>query len=114
MDHMNIVAKATEDAFVAAKEFLNYHMNGEDCGMCGFAWVNIKPKHKGNTKLGKEERKILREMGFELDWTGKEFSWWNPSGLRVQNMDCKEVGARAAAKVLCEAGFDAYSMSRFD
>ena len=114
MDHMTVVAKAAEEAFVAAKSCLDDLFHGCDRGMCGFAWVNIRPKHKGNTKLGKEERKVLREMGFELDWTGKEFQWWNPSGLGVQNVDCKYVGAKAAAKVLYEAGFDAYASSRLD
>ena len=114
MDYKATVYEAKFDAKRAAIDYLDAHFNGQDSGACGFAWVNIRPKHKGNTKLGKEERKVLREMGFELDWTGKEFQWWNPSGLGAQNVDCKYVGARAAAKVLCEAGFDAYASSRLD
>lgn len=109
-----LIAKVSEEAFLAAKAYLDRNFNGADWGMCGFAWVNIKPKHKGNTKLGKEERKVLREMGFELDWTGKEFQWWNPSGLGCQNIEAKYTGAVVAARILREHGFDAYAGSRLD
>jgi hypothetical protein len=114
MDHMEVMAKATEEAYNSATEMLLSLYGGQDVGMCGFAWVNVKPKHKGNTKEGKVERKVLREMGFELDWTGKEFQYWNPSKLGVQNVDCKHQGAIAAAQVLREHGFDAYAGSRLD
>ncbi len=114
MDHMDAMAKATEEAYNSATEMLLSLYGGQDVGMCGFAWVNVRPKHKGNTKLGKAERVILREMGFELDWTGKEFQWWNPSGLGVQNVDCKAKGASVAARILKEHGFDAYAGSRLD
>jgi hypothetical protein len=46
-------AKAKE----AAESFLIKHYVGQDWGACGFAWVKIQPEHKGNTKLGKIERK---------------------------------------------------------
>ena len=114
MDHMDAMAKAMEGAYNSATEMLLSLYGGQDVGMCGFAWVNVRPKHKGNTKLGKAERVILREMGFELDWTGKEFQWWNPSGLGVQNVDCKAKGASVAARILKEHGFDAYAQSRLD
>lgn len=114
MDYIAIKYEAGFDARKAGEDFLQRHYGGQDRGMCGFAWVNVVPQHKGNTKAGKEERKVLRAMGFELDWTGKEFQWWNPSGLGVQNVDAKAEGARAAAKVLQGYGFNAYARSRLD
>jgi hypothetical protein len=124
MDHMEehgsatpyglVMAKALEGARNSATEMLLSVYGGQDVGMCGFAWVNVKPKHKGNTKEGKAERKVLREMGFELDWTGKEFQYWNPSKLGVQNVDVKAHGAGVAARILREHGFDAYAGSRLD
>ena len=87
---------------------------GGDIYACGFAWVTVYPKHKGNTKLGKAERVTLREMGFELDWTDKAFQYWNPSNHSCQNVDTKEAGARAAAKVLKAHGFAASAGSRLD
>ena len=75
---------------------------------CGFAWTNIY-KVKGNTRLGK----MLKAAGVRQDYT-KAFQLWNPSGLPVQNIDCKEEGARAAAEVFRKYGFEAYSGSRLD
>jgi hypothetical protein len=87
---------------------------GGDRYACGFAWVTINPKHKGNTRAGKAERVTIRELGFELDWTGKSFQLWNPSKHAAQNIDTKEAGARAAANVLRRYGFDAHAGSRLD
>jgi len=109
-----VMDKAVEAAKTEAVGILNRWWDGKDAGACGFAWVNIKPKHKGNTKEGKAERVILREMGFSPDWTGKEFTYWNPSELGVQNVDSKYAGALAAAQVLRDHGFDAYANSRLD
>ena len=114
MDHMDIIKEAKAQAYAAGKAYLDKYWGGEDHGMCGFAWVNIDPEYKGNTKAGKEERRILREMGFTLDWTGKRFYWWNPSGLHCQNVDAKHVGARVAAELLKAHGFKAYAGSRLD
>ena len=101
-------------AVVATTKYIDTYLDGEDKYACGFAWVNVAPKHKGNTKLGREERKVLRAMGLELDYTGKRFSWWNPANCGFQNIDCKEAGAQGAAKVLRAFGFDAYADSRLD
>lgn len=114
MDHMNAIAMASAEAQRAAQDLLMDWFAGEDRGLCGFAWVTITPEHKGNTKAGREERKKLREMGFELDWTGKRFEWWNPSGLGVQNVDCKYAGAARAARVLERYGFNAIAHQRLD
>ena len=81
---------------------------------CGFAWVTVYPEHKGNTKLGKGERRVLESMGFKKDWTGKAWQLWNPTGYAGQSMDVKECGAQAYADVLRTAGFRAYMGSRAD
>lgn len=91
-----------------------YDRIGGDRYACGFAWTTIYPKHKGNTKAGKAERVILKQLGFEKDWTGKSYQIWNPSGSPVQNVDIKEAGAVAAANVLKKYGFEAYAGSRLD
>jgi hypothetical protein len=81
---------------------------------CGFAWVTVYPKHKGNTREGRAERKVLEQLGLRKDWTGKAYELWNPSGWHGQSMDVKEAGARAAASVLKSYGFTAYMGSRAD
>lgn len=81
-------------------------------GVCGFAWVEIYPQHKGNTKLGKEERSLLKQAGFKLDWEGKKFSYW--ISMFDQSMQKKEAYASAYARVLRENGLKAYSSSRMD
>ena len=101
-------------ANLAARDFLDQHYGGEDHGACGFAWVTIYPEHKGNTKAGREERKIIRALGAELDWTGKAFQIWNPSRVGAQNIDCKEAGAQKAAEILRANGFTAYAGSSLD
>ena len=114
METMQIKTEMLAQAKAAADKFYADSMGGKDWGGCGFAWVTVYPKHKGNTKLGKAERVVLRDMGFELDWTGKSFQYWNPSKHMAQNIDTKEAGARAAANVLRAHGFDAYAGSRLD
>ena len=104
----------SDAAIDATNTYIKDVLQCEDAFACGFAWVNIDPKFKGNTRDGKAERKVLKEIGFELDYTGKRFSLWNPSRSHFQNIDCKEAGAIAAAKVLEDVGFDAYANSRLD
>ncbi len=111
VEHMILEAK--EAAYAAADDFFRKELKGQDQYACGFAWVNIY-KHngkaiKGNTKLGK----MLKAAGVRQDYT-RAFQIWNPSGLGVQNVDCKEVGARAAALVFAKYGFEAYAGSRLD
>lgn len=117
----NINATPTEirqlawaQAKVSCDKYIEEVLKGEDKFACGFAWVNIYPKNPGNTRKGKAERKFLREMGLELDYTGKRFCWWNPSNCGFQNIDCKEAGAEGAAKVLRAFGFDALAAARLD
>jgi hypothetical protein len=107
------ILEAKEAAYAAADDFFRNRMGGRDAYACGFAWVNIWEhngvKIKGNTKLGK----MLKAAGVRQDYT-KAFQIWNPSGLTVQNVDCKEAGAQAAADVLKKYGFTAYAGSRLD
>jgi len=103
-----IVAEAKAEARKAADKFFQEKLGGQDRYSCGFAWVNIHGI-KGNTKMGK----LLKEAGIRQDYT-KAFSIWNPSEHNCQNVDTKEAGASAAAKVFEKYGFTAYAGSRLD
>jgi len=107
------ILEAKEAAYAAADDFFRQRLNGVDQYACGFAWVNIWEhngvKIKGNTKLGK----MLKAAGVRQDYT-KAFQIWNPSGLGVQHVECKSVGAPAAAAVLKQSGFTAHAGSRLD
>lgn len=81
-------------------------------GVCGFAWVDVYPQNKGNTRLGKEERKVLEASGFRKDVYGKKYYLW-VSDFN-QSMQKKEAYASAYARVLRENGVKAYSGSRLD
>lgn len=111
-------AQIREEMLKAAKEaadkFFAEKLGGVDAYACGFAWVTVYPEHKGNTKAGREERKVLESLGMRKDWTGKAYEIWNPSGHGCQNVDTKEAGAVAAANVLKKYGFKAYAGSRLD
>ena len=105
----DIVAEAKAEAKKAADAFFQTQLNGQDQYACGFAWVDIYGI-KGNTKMGK----ILKAAGIERsDWK-KCYSIWNPSEHGCQNIDTKEAGAYAAAKVFEKYGFRAYAGSRLD
>lgn len=103
-----IVAEAKAEARAAADKFFAEKLGGRDQYACGFAWVNIHGV-KGNTKLGKQ----LKAAGVAQDYT-RAFQLWNPSGHGCQNVDTKEHGAVAAARVFERYGFTAYAGSRLD
>jgi hypothetical protein len=86
-----------------------YEEMGGDRFMCGFAWVDIHGI-RANSKLGKQ----LEMFGIKKDSWKKCHSVWDPAGLPVQNIDIKEAGAEAFAKVLESYGFTAYAGSRLD
>lgn len=109
-----IAEQVREAAKHAAELYFNEVLGGVDQYACGFAWVTVYPAHKGNTRAGREERKVLESMGFRKDYTGKAYQLWNPSGMGCQNVDTLEAGARAAADVLRFWGFRAYAGSRLD
>ena len=81
-------------------------------GVCGFAWVDVYPKNKGNTRAGKEERKLLESFGFRKNDYAKTYQLW--VSAYNQSMQKKEAYARAYADVLRENGLKAYSGSRLD
>lgn len=114
MDITAIRNEMLNEARNAANKFFQEKLDGVDQYACGFAWVTVFPEHKGNTKAGKAERKILESLGMRKDWTGKAYEIWNPSGHGCQNVDTKEAGAVAAANVLKKYGFKAYAGSRLD
>ena len=117
----NAIQEQARDAATQAQaDFLakwNANTGGNEYGepmYCGFAWVTVYPEHKGNTRAGKQERRVLESMGFRKDWTGKAWQLWNPTGYAGQSMDVKEAGAQAYAEVLRNYGFKAYMGSRAD
>lgn len=102
-----ILGEASAAASKAGAEM--YREMGGDRYACGFAWVDIYGI-RANSKLGKQ----LSNFGIKKDSYKKAFSVWDPAGLPVQNIDIKEAGARAFAKVLESYGFKAYAGSRLD
>ena len=107
-------ANIAKDAFLAKwKESTGGNEYGEPM-YCGFGWVQCTPEHKGNTKLGKAERRVLEQMGFRKDWTGKSYQLWNAGGYAGQSMDVKEAACQAYASVLNSYGIRAGVGSRAD
>ena len=75
-------------------------------GMCGFAWINIKPaRGKFVTWLKKAS------IGRKDNYYGGYTIWVSEFG---QSVTRKENYARAFAKVLGDNGITAYNMSRLD
>jgi len=81
-------------------------------GVCGFAWVDVYPEYKGNTRLGKDERRILENNGFKKRFEGKTYYKWVSD--YNQSMQKKEAYARAFAEILRDNGVKAYSGSKLD
>lgn len=104
----NIHDAAIMAAKQAATTVFNEKLGGHDQFACGFAWVKIMGV-RGNTKLGK----AIIAAGFRKSYDGG-YDLWNPSGLPVQNIDCKAAGADAYAKILQDAGLTVYAQSRLD
>ena len=74
-------------------------------GVCGFAYVTVKP---GNSKFAKFVKKELG--GFNAYYGGVQFSVHSYN----QSMELKAAYASAYAKVLQDNGIKAYSESRMD
>lgn len=107
--------KATEAAEKASQAFVNQYFDGGDGGACGFAWVTFYPEAKGNTRVGKYERKMIESVGFKKDYTGKAWQLWNPSRYPGQSIDAREAGAREYARVFKEeSGVSVSVGSRLD
>ena len=75
-------------------------------GVCGFAWINIKPARGKFVKYLKDN-----DIGRKDSYYGGYTIWVSGFG---QSMTRKENYARAFVKVLEENGLKAYAMSRMD
>jgi hypothetical protein len=74
-------------------------------GVCGFAWINIKPATNPFVKFLKS-----MDIGHKSYYGG--YDWWiSEFG---QSMEKKEAFAQAAAKVLNSYGIKCYATSRMD
>ena len=75
-------------------------------GVCGFAWINIKPARGAFVKYLKEN-----QIGRKDSYYGGYTIWVSGFG---QSLARKENYARAFTSVLRENGLTAYNMSRMD
>ena len=75
-------------------------------GVCGFAWINIKPARGKFVKYLKDNH-----IGRKDSYYGGYTVWVSDFG---QSLARKESYARAFTKVLTDNGLTAYSMSRMD
>ena len=81
----------------------SYHVPS---GVCGFAWVNVKP---GTSRLAK--RMLATGVGRKDGYYGGVTRWVSEFG---QSMQKKEAFATAFARVLEQHGYPAHMMSRMD
>ena len=77
----------------------------EPAGLCGFAWVTLRP---GTSRAAKFAKK---KLGARAAYGGGTQLWVHEFG---QSVTRKGAYARAFATVLSEAGFTAYAGSRLD
>ena len=111
-DFDKIMEEAFEAARAASNVYFKEKLKGEDQYACGFAWVEITGI-RSNSKLGKE---LIGKYGFKKSYTKSgTLTVWNPGGLTVQNIDCKEEGAIAFANVLkARTDIRCYPCARLD
>jgi len=74
-------------------------------GLCGFAWINVRPGNCGFARWAKS-----RNLGHK-GYHGGYNVWVRDGGMSVER---KEAYARAYAAVLTEAGIKAYANSKLD
>ena len=103
------IVQAKALAETASLDFFRTKLNSQDQFACGFAWVDVYVD-RTNSKQAKE----LIAAGFKKVYKPKCLSMWNPGGVNVQNIDCKEAGADAMATYLRALGLTAYAGSRLD
>ena len=112
VDDLKVIFNKAKVAAELASEQVYSKYGTDHVGACGFAWVDIHAfegkKIKGNTKIGK----ALKAAGIEQNWNRVFSQWCNWYG--GQNIDIKEAGAQAYARVLEGYGFTAYAGSRLD
>jgi len=78
----------------------------------GFAWMTVLPVNRGNSKIAREERRTLENLGFKKQWTGA-YKFQNPVNHSHNNIVIQAEGATAAAEVLRKYGFTVYVGSKF-
>ena len=95
-----------ETAFMSGKLDYSKPVEVVNDGVCGFAWVNIKPATSAFAKW-------LKAKGYARsdNYYGGVTIWISDYN---QSMTRKECHAAAMAKVLTEGGYKAYSNSRMD
>lgn len=102
------VTQVIGQAFAAAKEAeAEFRAQYGEPMHCGFAWVNVSPGNSAIARLLKSEYNARSSYYKGVDV-------WNPGKSMSQSMSLKEAGAEAFAKVLRDAGYKAYAMSRAD
>jgi hypothetical protein len=74
-------------------------------GVCGFAWVVVRPGNSPFANWGKKAKLLSPNYGGGVKYWVGEFG---------QSMQRKEAFADAFAAVLSEAGINAYANSRMD
>ena len=81
----------------------------EPDGVCGFAWVNVRP---GTSRFA---RWLIRKGVARTDSYYRGVRIWAPGGDRMsQSYDRKMAAAEAYAAVLRESGITAYASGRLD
>jgi hypothetical protein len=75
-------------------------------GVCGFAWVKIRPANGAFAKWLKKTQKVRG-----ISYTGGYDIWISDYN---QSYERKQAHANAMAKVLSEAGINAYADGRLD
>ena len=78
-------------------------------GVCGFAWVNVKP---GNCPFANWLKK--NNLGRTSDYYGGVMVWESGDNYFGQSMTRKEAFCYAFAEVIRKAGIKAYASSRMD
>lgn len=101
-----IVQTAREAARQAESNFIAQH--GEPA-YCGFGWVEVYVD-----RTNSREAKELLALGFRKSYKPRCLTLWSPGAYHGQSMDVREAGAHAFAKVLSQAGLQAYACSRAD
>jgi len=84
-------------------------LNGQawrvDDGACGFAWVTVKPANSAFAKWAQAQGIMRKAYGGGVQYWVSEFG---------QSEERKAAFAYAYARVLCEAGINAFAGSRLD
>jgi len=99
---LDAVAKANVRPMVVQSATQSWYVAD---GVCGFAWVTVRPGNSAFANWGKKKGLFSKAYGGGVQYWVGEFD---------QSMQKKEAFAGAVAAKLREAGIDAYSGSRMD